>query len=845
MSIRALWRRGDKRDSFLCCWLWTSRHASATESFVFERKTVQKYFSKRMTFGALLSVASFCFAADSDLSVPEFTDAYCSECHNSESWAGGIAFDVMPQSDVHLNPDVWEKVIMKLRVGMMPPLGAKTALPAEQRQAFLSSLTNRLDEIVRNAPDPGPALVRRLNRAEYRNAIRDVLNLEVDSAALLPPDDSAFGFDNNAQALGVSPVLVEQYLSAAGKIAALAVGDMEAGPSAQIFRVRQDASQNIQVQGMPVGTVGGGVFRFMAPLDGEYRFDITFYKSNLGAMKGLELPHQFEITVDGERVHLATIGGNEDFAALMRNITEAAQAIEARSSTVLALPAGPHDIAIGFVYEGAVQHSHRLQAFLRSSQDLLDVTGHPHVESLTVTGPYGAAGPGETPSRQRIFTCRPREIAEKTSKEELDCARSILSGLARSAYRGMNTQDDVEVLMDFYLQGRENGGFEGGIQAAIERLLVSPKFIFRAERDPANVAPGSVYKVSDLELASRLSFFLWSSIPDETLLQLAEAGRLSDPAVLDQQIERMLADPKAEALVDNFGGQWLYLRNLASMVPNSSGFPDFDDNLRQGLLKETELFFESIIREDRNVLDLMTANYTYLNERVAKHYGIDGVYGTHFRKVILEDEARWGLLGKGSVLMISSHTDRTSPIVRGKWVLENILGAPPPAPPPNIPPLPDADPEAAIMTLRQRMEIHRNNPACASCHEMLDPIGYAMENFNAVGAWREFESGIDSPRIDSSGRYMDGTFITGPVQLRNVLMKQPEVFVSTLVEKLMIYALGRGTVPADMPTIRQIVSDTKERNYRFSALISGIVHSVPFQMRVAASNLDVAAAQEN
>jgi hypothetical protein len=799
---------------------------------------------KRITFAALLPTASVCLAADADVSMAEFTEHYCSECHNAESWAGGIAFDMMPLSDLHANPEIWEKVVMKLRVGMMPPASAETPLPIEQRQAVLSSLIGHLDEAVRESPDPGAALVHRLNRAEYQNAIRDLLDLEVDSAALLPPDDSAFGFDNNAQALGVSPVLVEQYLSAAGKIAALAVGDMETGPSAQTFRIRQDESQNTQVLGMPVGTVGGDMLHVVAPLDGEYHLDVKFYKSNLGAMKGLELPHQLELAVDGERVHLATLGGTDDFKALMHNITEAADAIEKRSSTVISLPAGPHDISVGFVYDGATQNSQRLQAFLRSSQDLLDVTGHPHVESLTITGPYNVTGSGDTPSRSRIFSCRPESATTEPTAEELDCARGILSRLSRQAYRGTGTPSDIETLMDFFMQGRARNGFESGIQSAVERMLASPKFVFRAERDPENAAPGTIYKISDLELASRLSFFLWSSIPDETLLQLADAGQLSKPGILDQQVERMLADPKAQALVDNFGGQWLYLRNLRSMVPNSSGFPDFDDNLRQALLKETELFFGSIIHEDRNVLDLMTADYTYLNERLAKHYGINDVYGNHFRRVTLKDEARWGLLGKGSVLMVSSHTDRTSPIVRGKWVLENILGAPPPAPPPNIPPLAEADPNASIMTMRQRMEIHRNNPACASCHEMMEPIGYSMENFNAVGAWREYESGINGPLIDATARMMDGSDIEGVAQLREDLMKKPEIFVSTVAEKLMIYALGRGTAPADMPTIRQIVRDSKERNYRFSALVGGIVHSVPFQMRIVSPNVDAVAMQD-
>ncbi len=785
------------------------------------------------SLAVLLLTTRFSYGA-SPLSTAEreqFIRHYCSDCHNAEDWAGSLAFDQLSSADLHSNPEVWEKVVRKLRVGMMPPQNAKGHPPPALRQAMIGSLVQQLDQA---KPDPGPFLVRRLNRAEYQNSIRDLLDLDIDASTLLPPDDSAYGFDNNAEALGTSPVLVEQYLSAAGKIAALAVGDAGTGPSAYTFRIRQDASQDIPVQGMPVGTVGGGMLHTVLPLDGEYRLDVKFYKSNLGALKGLELIHQMEITVDGERVHSASVGGNDDFLALMRNIANGAEAIEARSSTVTKLGAGPHDIGVGFVYQGATQNSQRLQAFLRSSQDLLDVTGHPHIETLTITGPYKVTGPGDTPSRRRIFTCRPQAQTSAPSETELQCAHTILSALARQAYRGAMTPRDIDTLMTFFTQGRARNGFESGIQTAIERLLASPKFTFRIEADTEQVKPGFAHRVSDVEFASRLSFFLWSSGPDEALLKLAESKQLSNPKVLDQQVLRMLADPKAHALVDNFAGQWLYLRNLGSMVPNSSGFPDFDDNLRQGLMTETQLFFESIVREDRNVLDLMNADYTYLNERVARHYGIHDVYGNHFRKVQLKDEARWGLLGKGSVQMISSHTDRTSPIVRGKWVLENLLGAPPPAPPPDVPalkPVDDSD-GGKVVTMRERMEAHRTSPVCAACHAMMDPIGFSMEKFDAVGAWRDHEAGIDSTLINSTGVMLDGTKIDGPIELRRALMKQPEIFVTMLTEKLMIYALGRGTVATDMPAIRQIVRDA-DKSYRFSQLIGGVVRSVPFQMRVS------------
>jgi len=766
-----------------------------------------------------------------DRKTESFVASYCVDCHNRIDETGGLSLEGHELATLEADRDIWERVVRKLRVGMMPPADAPS--PAtEERKAVVRALEARLDSTGDPLAEPGPTLVRRLNRAEYSNAIRDLLDLRIDGTSLLPPDDSAYGFDNNAEALVTSPLLIDQYLSAAGKIAALAIGDPDTGPAAQIFRFRQDGSQDIPAPGMPVGTIGGGRVDVVLPLDGEYRLDVRYYKSNLGAMKGLELPHDVEITVDGERVHRATIGGRDDFNALMRNITEGADAVEARSSTTAMLKAGAHDVSVGFVYEGAAQTSVRLEPFDRSSQDTLDVTGHPHIETLTITGPFNATGPGDTDSRRRIFTCRPDAgiAGEAPSAAELDCARRILGTLARRAYRGQDTAADLETLLQFFADGRSRHDFDRGIQLALERLLASPKFTFRVEPDPTVLAAGSVRPVSDVELASRLSFFLWSSIPDDELLDLAASGSLSEPQVLASELERMLADPKARALTDNFAGQWLYLRNLASMVPNSVGFPDFDDNLRQGLLTETELFFDHIVREDRPVTELMTADYTFLNERVAKHYGIDGVYGNHFRRVALEDPARFGLLGKGSVLMVSSHTDRTSPVVRGKWVLENLLGTPPPAPPPEVPPL-EATDLGANATLRDRLVAHRANSACAGCHALMDPIGFALENFNAVGAWREHEFGLDTPSIDSAGRLVGGIDVEGPVELRQALMAEPEIFVSTVVEKLMVYALGRGLVPTDMPTVRRIVSDAESADYRFSVLVDGIVASAPFRQR--------------
>ncbi len=754
---------------------------------------------------------------------------YCIGCHNNRAKIAGLTLESLdiahPAQGDDAALETWEKVIRKVRVGMMPPQGAPKPTD-QQRDGLVSWLTSELDRAAAANPRPGNLGVHRMNRAEYANAIRDLIDLKVDSAALLPPDDSAFGFDNIAETLGASPALVDQYLSAAGKIAALAVGDPDTGAAAEVIRIRQDASQNLPMEGMPVGTEGGMHARVTLPLDAEYRLDVKYMISNLGAMKGLEMEHDFEISVDGKRVHLATIGGHKDFTALMRNITEARQDVEARSSTRVALTAGPHDFAAGFVYRGAVQGSPRLQQFTRTMQDNLDATGHPHVETLTVTGPFKATGISDTPSRRRIFSCRPKTAADETA-----CARKILSQLAHRAYRGTETPHDLDRLMESFNTGRARG-FEGGIQTGLERVLASPKFTFRVERDPVKSAIEAVHPITNLELASRLSFFLWSSIPDDTLLDLAAKNQLAKPAVLEAQVRRMLADPKASALVENFAGQWLYLRNLDGMVPNSFGFPDFDDNLRQAFHKETELFFDSILHEDRNVLDLMTANYTFLNERLAHHYKLPYVYGSHFRRVTLTDPSRFGLLGKGSTLMVSSHTDRTSPVVRGKWVLENLLGTPPPPPPANVPPLNESNQrEGRVLTMRERMAEHRSNTVCAGCHQLMDPIGLSLENFDAVGSWRDLESGTGSASIDASGTLLDGTNINGPVELRKALLKKPEIFVSTMTEKLMIYALGRGLSAHDMPEIRKIVREAGSKDYRFSQLILGVVNSKPFQLR--------------
>ena len=769
---------------------------------------------------------------------------YCVTCHNERTKIAGLMLDKANISDPSATADVWEKAIRKMRVGMMPPQGAPHPDAAAQT-ALISYLQTSLDRAGTLHPNPGRPLVHRLNRAEYANAIRDLLALDVDASALLPPDDAAYGFDNIADALGISPVLLERYLTAAGKISSLAVGDPTTGPAGETFRIRQDASQDIHIEGLPIGTVGGILAKVTLPLDGTYDFSIKLFRTNLGVVRGLEYEHQLEYTVDGARVHISRVGGDEDFRANLKNMTKAGDDVENRAHIRIPLKAGPHVITAAFIERSDAINPLRLQPFVRSSNDTLDTIGHPHLDTFTLTGPYDATGAGSTPSRTRIFSCRPA-----TKGEEDACARRIIATLARRAYRGQVVAGDLERLHDFYTLGRKQGTFETGVQTALQRILASPKFAFRVERDPSDVAAGSVYRISDVELASRLSFFLWSSIPDDQLLRVAATGTLHTPAVLHQQVRRMLADPKSDALIQNFAGQWLYLRNLKSFQPNSLEFPDFDDNLRQAFQQETELFFASIMHEDRNVLDLMTADYTFLNERLAKHYGIPGVYGSHYRRVTLTDEARKGLLGKGAILMVTSHPDRTSPVVRGKWVLDNLLSAPVPPMPNNVPPLnEDANRGGKILTMRERMEEHRKNPVCAACHKIMDPIGLSMENFDATGAWRVRDGGTLGNPINATGELLDGSKIDGVITLRQALLKQPELFVGTVAEKLMIYGLGRGLAYYDMPEVRKIVHDSAAQNYRFSSLILGVVDSPAFQKRMKVGDSEnpaaVAAAAAN
>ena len=752
-------------------------------------------------------------------------DRYCVTCHNTRLKTAGLTLDALDPASVEGNPAIWEKVVRKVKVGVMPPQGMPQ--PDEgTRMTLVGALERSLDRLAAVRPFPGQPSLHRLNRVEYANAVRDLLGLEVDAAGLLPPDEQIQGFDNIGEALALSPSLLERYSSAAAQIATLAVGDAsDVVPGSMMFRAAPDLSQDVHIEGLPLGTVGGVLARPTLPLDGEYLIKVTLFKTNLGLMRGLEFPRELHVIADGQIVFSMTVGGKESFEAMLQNQTKHAADLEGRMQVRVALKAGTRTIGATFAPRADVLNTRRLQAFDRTTTDTSEtLIGPPHVDMLTIVGPFNPTGPGDTASRRKIFVCSPASAAD-----EERCARRIVSTLARRGYRGADTPADVEELMRFYRAGRSEGSFDRGISFAVERLLSGPKFLVRTERDSART-PGAVYDVSDVELASRLSFFLWSSIPDNELLDLASAGRLRTPAVLDRQVRRMLADPRSSALVANFAGQWLQLRNLRGAFPDSREYPNFDAQLRTAFQRETELFVESILREDRSVIDLLTADYTFVNGRLARHYGIPNIQGNEFRRVSVDDESRRGLLGQGSVLTVTSHANRTSPVKRGKWVLENLLGSPPPPPPPNVPPLPEKKELTRQLTMRERMEMHRASPQCASCHRAMDPIGFALENFDAVGAWRVRDGRAP---IDSDGQYVDGSPANGPAALRAAVLRRPENFVTTVTEKMLMYGLGRALDHRDMPTVRGVVRGAAAGNYRLSSLVLGIVRSTPFQKRIS------------
>jgi len=748
---------------------------------------------------------------------------YCIGCHNDRTKAGGLALDTLDLSNIPANAEAWEKVARKLRTGTMPPLGARRPEQADY-DGMIAWLEAELDRGAAAQPNPGRPLIHRLNRTEYANAIRDLLALDIgDVTTLLPADDSSYGFDNIADVLGVSPLLQERYLAVADRISALAVGDTEITPGSDTFRVRQDVSQDGHIEGLPLGTVGGLAVHYTFPLDGEYTFEVKLYRNNQNATKGFDYVNQFEIAIDGQRVHLASLGGNADLAEYYDKVIATSDAVDARLRVRVPVRAGPRTVTAAFLEKPPVEDTKRLEPFLRTSIAVQDHTGRPHIETLAIGGPFNPTGPGDTPSRRKLFVCRP-----STRAEEPACARRVISTLARRAYRRPIPEAELGQLVSFYENNRGQQSFDQAIQKTVRRILASPKFVFRVEPDPPALAAGSVYRVSDLELASRLSFFLWSTIPDDELLDVASRGKLKNPSMLAEQVRRMLAHPKAEALATSFAGQWLQLRNLQNVLPNSVEFPNFDDNLRQALRRETELLFQSIVREDRSVVDLLTSDYTFVNQRLAKHYGIPNVYGSHFRRVAIHDEARRGLLGQGSILTVTSHAEKTSPVLRGKWILENLFGTPPPEPPPNVPAL-EEKVDGRIRTMREQMEAHRANQPCAGCHRLMDPIGFALENFDAVGAWRSRDAGTP---IDASGQMADGTRVDGVVSLREGILKRRDVFVRTMTEKLMTYAIGRGMTFHDMPVIRDILRKSATQDYRFSTIVLGIVNSTPFQMRI-------------
>ncbi|MEO8098693.1 MAG: DUF1592 domain-containing protein [Acidobacteriota bacterium] len=751
-------------------------------------------------------------------------DRYCAGCHSDKLRTGELSLQGLDVTNAAAHPEIWEKVIRKLRVGAMPPQG----LPRPDRAALdglATYLETSLDRAAAAKPNPGRVSMHRLNRTEYANAVRDLLALDIDSTALLPADDEGSGFDNSADVLRMSPALMERYLSASWNVSRTAVGNMRIAPATAVYRVRPDLSQDQHIDGLPLGTRGGMLEKHNFPLDGEYVIKLRLWRNTFDLVRGMEDPHEIEIAVDGVRVQAAKAGGREDFVKMAENPGAFGGELDQKLTVRMSLTAGVHSVSAYTVLRSHAQRDSQVKPFLRTTIDGLDITGDPSVDRLSIEGPFQQTGSGETPSRQRIFTCRP-----KSTQDELPCARTILTALARRAYRRPVTATDMETPLSFFQRGRNNGGtFDAGIESALQLILTSPEFLVRFEADPDSVADGSAYRISDLALASRLSFFLWSSIPDDPLLDVAASGKLHEPRVLREQTMRMLRDPRAQALTDNFAEQWLFLRNLKTTAPNLDAFPDFDDNLRQAMREETKLFFESIVREDRNVMDLLNADYTFVNERLARHYGIPNIYGSQFRRVPVTDEARRGLLGQASILSVTSYPNRTSAVQRGKWILTNILGVPPTPPPPNVPMLQENAEGARPRSLRERMELHRADTVCAGCHKVMDPVGFALENFDAVGSWRARDG---DNKIDPSSTLFEGTQVDGPVALRRMLTSRPETFVGVMTEKLLTYSLGRGLDYKDMPTVRKVVNQARSNNFRFSNLALGIVESTPFQMKI-------------
>ena len=739
---------------------------------------------------------------------------YCVNCHNAKSKIGGLALDTLLPDDVSKHPETWEKVVRRMRARYMPPIGLPR--PDERTyDAISASIESSLDAAWRLKPNPGRVdTFRRMNRNEYQNAIRDLLSIEVDVAALLPADESGHGFDN-VTVTDLSPALLERYVGAAKKIGRLAIGIPPRSPGGDTVRLPPDLTQEEHFNKLPLGTRGGTTMRYYFPLDAVYEIQLRLARDRNEHVEGLSRPHDVEVTIDGERVKLFTANPPSN-----RNDHSA---VDQEMNVRVAVKAGPHIVAADF----PKLPSTLLETERQPYQAHFNMDRHPRVQpavySLSINGPYEAKGPGDTPSRRKIFVCRP-----VSSGEDDACAKRILTRLITGAYRRPVTDSDLRAPLKFFRDAK-SGGFDAGIEMALCAVLVSPEFLFRIEQDRAGVAPNTAYRISDLEFATRLSFFLWSSIPDEELLTAATQGKLRNPAVLEAQVRRMLADPRSKALGTNFAGQWLHLRSLESITPDMRGFPDFDDNLRQAFRQETEMLFETVVKEDRSVLDLLNANFTFVNERLAKHYGIPNIYGSRFRRIPLEpDSVRGGLLRQGSILMVSSYATRTSPVIRGKWVLENLLGTAPPPPPQVVPALKENPSGLKFMSMRERLAEHRSNPACSGCHRLMDPIGFSMENYDAVGRYRTAEEGKP---IDAAGSLPDGRTFVGAAGLQKALLDRPDLFAQTLTEKLLTYGLGRGVEYYDAPAVRKITRDAKLKGYTFSSFIVGITSSEPFQMR--------------
>ena len=776
----------------------------------------------------------------------ELLDKYCVTCHNEKLRSGGLELTKVDPANPSAHADTWEKVVRKLRMDAMPPVG-RPRPDAATSARFVQAIERGIDKAAATHPNPGRTeAVHRLNRAEYQNAVRDLLAVDIDAATVLPADDAdRYGFDNIADVLSVSPALLERYLSAARKVGRLAIGRSTSAPVIQTYTLPTLLFQTDRMsEDLPFGSRGGVAVRHQFPSDGEYTFKIRLQRTYVDCIRGIGEPHDLEVRLDDVKVKTFRVGGEGKGkpapASFCNNligdpeweayIHGADEHLEGRVTA----KAGTHVIGVTFGREmwepeGVLQPNPT--PFSLAINETPD--GLPSVDSVTISGPYNPTGVGSTPSRKQIFVCTPAR-----PKGEDACAKQILSTIARRAYRRPVTPKDIDTAMAFYKTGRQSktrdGSFDAGVQSGIERILVDPDFIFRIEREPATPVQGPAYRISDLELASRLSFFLWSSIPDDQLLDLAARGRLRVPGVLEQQVRRLLADPRAHSLVDNFAGQWLVLRNIRSAAPDAEIYADFDENLREAFQRETELFFASQLENDRSIVELLTADYTFLNERLARHYGVRNVYGNHFRQVALgNNPQRGGLLTHGSLLTVTSYPNRTSPVLRGKWILQNILGTPPPPPPPNVPTLPDKGEGGRPATVRARLEQHRKNPVCATCHATMDPLGFALENYDAIGSWRTTAEGGSA--IDSSGTFPGGVAFEGPQGLRGMILAHKQEFVETVTEKLLAYALGRGVQYYDYPSVRKIVRDSASADFRWSAVVLGIVKSEPFQMRTLAA----------